>query len=128
MGRQYGSVPYVDVCLALDQAIGADETITLPGATDAMRVEKYSKKTIYVKSTKNITIWVKLGADKDNMCFLMTGTNVQTEDESREWSVNPAVASGTVCFPIFEHGVYMQIVIKNTDATAGTVSVWMSGE
>jgi hypothetical protein len=113
-------VPYIDATLIKDSAIEASGTVL----SDILEVYQYSKKTIYVKANKNVVVEVKLGVDDSNMCFLMSGTNVQTEDESRQWNCNTT----SICFPIYEHAVYMQVVITNTEGSAGTVSVWMSGE
>lgn len=119
------SPPYVDVTLLKNQAIEASGTI----ATEPAEVYRYNAKTIYIESTVNVNVEVKLGCDKDHMAFLKTGTRNDTEDGDRIWSCDAATAGqDPICFEIIEHAVYLQLVITNQDGTAGTVSAWMSGK
>jgi len=119
-GKPWGNPPEPVTVLINNGTIGAGNA----AVTEPLDVMTYSKKTIYVKSTCNIDVYIKGGPDENNMCFLTTGTNVQDEDGARSWNVDNTLK----CWEIAEHLAYLQVVINNIDSTEATVSVWLSGE
>lgn len=93
------------------------------GVTTALETHTYEKKTIYVKSSGACTVYVKGGVDSDNMCFGKTGDLGGTEDEDLSWSCDTEL----ICFPIYTHMDFLQVVVDNTEGADITVSVWFSG-
>lgn len=99
---------------AIDGVITAGNT----GYCLPFLIENDQKKTIYVKTTADCTVYIKGGIDDSNMHFLM-------KDVSNVWSMG--VNNDMKCIDIDEHLRYMQIIVDNTDASDSTTKVSISG-
>jgi len=90
-------------------------------------VNPYAQKTFYVKTDKQVNVYVKGGWNEDNLCNLKTGDKgggSQAEDADLVWECNDEM----ICFPIETHISYMQVVLDNQDGSnAANVECYMGG-
>ena len=113
------------VSLASFTATLINGTITASnsGANTPFDVSYYSKKTIYVSTTTNCNVYVKIGATADHLHFIKTGSGGGTEDEDLSWNCT----NEPIAFDIEQHANYIQVVVDETGGSDSTVKVEITG-
>jgi hypothetical protein len=82
-------------------------------------VSRYWDKTITVTTTTDCNVYVKTGAFSDNLGFIKTGSNVETDDSDRGWNCN----NEPITFTIPEHCNYIMIAVDETGGSDCTLRV-----